>query len=290
MIKYPSRGVSVKELSDVFGSGAFCLLTFYADESYDDTTFCVGGWLHDAERWKVIEEKLAQRVAYESRRSVSKGLASVARFHASDCSNRRNEFVGWSNSRAVQFYKKVVEIVCKHEPDGIAWSCSLHDIKANFPHYKPKISRRVLYLLCLQKCLGEVCRIVRDKYPEERITVIHDWGFNGIAQIAFKSATRDFDKTGRLLTIAPMKWQDCIALQAADLMAYEGSKICFRHRNNISEIRKSFRKILGSGVGLSVGYLDESIFEAAKKKFSVKKMEAVVDSSYDGDAKGEAAQ
>lgn len=282
--------VPLAELGPCFGSEVFCVLTFHADESYDDKTFCVGGWLHHVDWWKVIENKLTERIAYECRRSVVKGLSPISRFHASDCSNRQNEFKNWPKQRSDQFYKKVVEIVCKAEPDGIAWACSFDDIKAHFPHYRPKMRQRTLYLLCMMRCLQEVCRLLDEQYPQERVTVIHDWGFNGVAQFAFNSTLRSHNAYGKLVAISPMRWQDCGALQAADLMAYEGSKLCFRSRNNISEIRKSFRRVLGSKVGLSVGYLDESIFKQAKRQFSKKKMEAVLESSDDANEKDEAAQ
>lgn len=282
--------VPIRDLARVFGCGVIVLLTFHADESYDEKTFCVGGWLHHVDQWKVIEGKLSERVAYENRRSAKKDIQPISRFHASDCSNRKNEFEKWPRGRAVQFYKKVVEIVCKAEPHGIAWSCAFDDIRANFPKYKPKIQQRVLYLLCMSRCLREVCTLASTEYPGEKIAVIHDWGFNGIAQIAYSSALRDNNAVGRLVAMTPMRWQDCVALQSADLMAYEGAKICFRARNNNPEIRKSFRRVLGSKVGLSVGYLNETLFEIAKKQFAKNKMEAVLESTYDANEKAGPAQ
>jgi hypothetical protein len=262
--------VSLGELPQAFKSEVFCVLNFYVDESYDDATFCVGGWVHRVDQWKLIEEKLAQRIEYESRRSVKRGLRPVSRFHAADCSNRQNECEGWSVERSKRFYQKIVEISCKHNPHGIAWSCAPSDLKNRFPDYRPKKANNILYFLCLRKCLDEICRIVADEYPNERVTVFHDWGFNGAAQAAFDATRKHNLSSGVLMTIAPIRWQDCTVLQTADLMAYEGAKAAYRHRNNNLQIRRSFQEILGSKVGLSVGYLDEWMFEYAKNAFALK--------------------
>jgi hypothetical protein len=261
-----ARHITLAELAKVFKSEAFCVLTFYADESYDANTFCVGGWLHSVDSWKDIESKWSQRIEYERRRSIKKNQIPISRFHAADCSTRHGEFEGWSVSRQKLFFRKLIGIICAHEPFGIAWSSSFEDLRTYFPHYKRKVAQRVLYLVCMVQCLRELSRIMGEQYPGERVTIIHDCGFNGVAQKAMEITKKKHDPGKSLLTIAPMEWRDCIALQPADLMAYEGSKVCFRHRNNIPEIRRSFQKILGADVPLSVGYLKESIFELAKKK------------------------
>lgn len=243
------------------------MLAYYADESYDDVTFCVGGWLYDTEGWKRIEAKWKRRIEYEQSRSIKRGEAPISRFHAADCSNRRKEFHGWSVPRQTLFFKKLVGIICDHEVFGIAWGSSFKDLEAYFPDYKRKKSQDVLYYLCMQQCLGDLAGIMYRNYPGERVTVFHDSGFNGTAQLALQKYRRDRPDASRsILTIAPLEWKDSIALQPADLMAYEGSKACFRHRNNVPEMRRSFHRMLGSkDVSLSVGYLDETVFKSARE-------------------------
>lgn len=243
------------------------MLTYYADESYDDVTFCVGGWLYSTEGWKKIENRWKRRIEYEQRRSIKRGEAPISRFHAADCSNRRQEFYGWSVPRQKLFFKKLVGIICDYQVTGIAWGSSFKDLKANFPDYKRKTAQRVLYYLCMQQCLGDLAAIMYKNYPRERVTVFHDSGFNGTAQAALQKYRRDRPEASRsILTIAPLEWSDSIALQPADLMAYEGAKACFRHRSNIPEIRRSMHRLLGSkDVSLSIGYLDESTFKSARE-------------------------
>jgi Protein of unknown function (DUF3800) len=242
------------------------MMAYYADESYDSTTFCVGGWLHDAERWKEVETKWNQRIEYERRQSIKKGQQPISRFHASDCSTRHGEYEGWTVPRQKLFFKKLVEIICEHEPHGIAWGSSFKDLRQSFPHYKQKTAQRLLYFLCMQQCLKELVEIMREHYTGKRVTVIHDFGFNGVAQRAFELIKKRYDPSGTIVTVAPMESKDCVFLQPADFMAYEGSKICFRHRNDNPEIRKSFQKILNAKLPLSVGYLKENIFSDMAKK------------------------
>lgn len=259
--------VSIGELADCFRSKVFCMLAYYADESYDDVTFCVGGWLYDAEGWKKLEARWKRRIEYEQRRSLKRGETPISRFHAADCSNRRGEFSGWSVARQTLFFKKLVGILCGHEVFGIAWGSSFKDQIAHFPHYKRKTAQDVLYYLCMQQCLGDLAGIMYRNYPGERVTVFHDSGFNGTAQLALQKYRRDRPDASRsILTIAPLEWKDSIALQPADLMAYEGSKACFRHRNDVPEMRRSFHRMLGSkDISLSVGYLDETVFKSARE-------------------------
>ncbi|HWH59725.1 MAG TPA: hypothetical protein VN682_19000 [Terriglobales bacterium] len=243
------------------------MMTYYADESYDGVTFCVGGWLYDTDGWKKIERRWNRRIEYEQRRSIKRGETPISRFHAADCSNRRGEFYGWSVLRQTQFFKKLIGIVCDYQVVGIAWGTSFTDLKEHFPDYKQKKAQDVLYYLCMQQCLGDLAGIMYRSYPGERVTVFHDSGFNGTALAALEKYRRDRPDASRsILTIAPLEWKDSIALQPADLMAYEGAKACFRHRSNIQEMRRSLHKLLDSkDVSLSVGYLDESTFKSARE-------------------------
>jgi hypothetical protein len=63
----------------------------------------------------------------------------------------------------------------------------------------------------------DICEIAEKHFPGERISIIHDHGFNGQAQKAF-AGVKHHDNLRSLVTIAPMEWQRCIALQPADLL------------------------------------------------------------------------
>ncbi|HVB87215.1 MAG TPA: hypothetical protein VNK23_11190 [Candidatus Dormibacteraeota bacterium] len=265
------------------------MFTYYTDESYDSKTFCVGGWLYHDDLWKVVEKKWSDRIEYERRRSIKRGETPISRFHAADCSNRRGEFDGWPVDRQKLFFKKLVGIICSSAPTAVAWASSFEDLRSFFPNYKQKTAQRVLYYLCFQKCLRDVLSIMRENYPSERVAVIHDDGFNGTAQAAFNLVRRKFDQNRVIVTVAPMRWQDCTLLQPADMIAYEGSKVCFRYRNNIPQMRRSFQKILGAKLGLSVGYVNQTTFEQAKYPKSQTPEDGRME-SYDANEKDEAAQ
>ena len=81
------------------------MVTFYADEGFDETTMCVAGWLRTSDRWMSLEQQWSQRIEYECHRSMKREQQPISRFHATDCSNRRGEYRDWTvrqNPRAIE--------------------------------------------------------------------------------------------------------------------------------------------------------------------------------------------
>ena len=112
----------------------------------------------------------------------------------------------------------------------------------------------------------EVCEVVDKYFPGECVAVIHDHGFNAQAQKAFEAVHKHHDPQRVLRSIAAMEWKDCIALQAADLIAYESMKASSRYRSNNSEVRRSLRRIIGGGVGLYISHIKPTLFQDMKRK------------------------
>ncbi|HME33453.1 MAG TPA: hypothetical protein VKG65_11920, partial [Terriglobales bacterium] len=63
------------------------MLTAHLDESYNNRTMALGGWLGDDGTWKDIESAWIQRIDFENRVSAKRGLKPISRYHASDCAN-----------------------------------------------------------------------------------------------------------------------------------------------------------------------------------------------------------
>jgi len=225
---------------------------------------CVGGWLHSQERWPIIERRWSERVEYEQRQSSKKGALQISRFHASDCSNYRGEYEGWTASRQKLFFKRLTQIIADSKPWGIAHACAFDDLTSRFPSERKKAQKR-LYRLCMYRCLMDVCQIVENNFPGQPVTVRHDHGFNEQAQKAFLGV-RPHDHLRSLVSTTPMKWRDCIALQPADLIAYESLKACGRHRNNDNQVRRSLQRIVGSHVPLYMSYTKPTLFDHLKEK------------------------
>src|SRR5437762_10419019 len=88
----------------------FFVLTLYLDESYNNRTMCLGGWLADSEKWAAIENAWNERLEYERRISVKKGQIPISRYHASDCASLQSEYRGWSRNRQILFAKRLLQI------------------------------------------------------------------------------------------------------------------------------------------------------------------------------------
>jgi len=97
----------------------FCMLTAYMDESYNNRTMSVGGWLCHEKVWPLLEGEWRTRILYENRISQKKDLKQLSRYHAADCASCVGEFEGWSVGRQIRLTKKLIENYCEAQTSGI---------------------------------------------------------------------------------------------------------------------------------------------------------------------------
>jgi hypothetical protein len=69
--------------------------------------------------------------------------------------------------------------------------------------------------------------------------------------------------------MAPLRWQDCLLLQPADLLAFEGMKRIDGHLRGNSAIRKSFAALLGKKVDIGVAVFTDAYLREIKKRKQV---------------------
>jgi hypothetical protein len=84
------------------------MMTGYLDDSYNNETVVVGGWIAEDEIWKNILVKWDARIDYENRISLIHGLPLIKRYKASDCANRVKDFKDWDVGRQIRFAKRLV--------------------------------------------------------------------------------------------------------------------------------------------------------------------------------------
>jgi hypothetical protein len=73
-----------------------------------------------------------------------------------------------------------------------------------------------------------------------------------------------FSSRGHFTTLAPMGWEDCTPLQAADLLAYENMKDAERRLDNRTR-RKTLELIIEEGdTGFRTSFIDTKNIEAMK--------------------------
>lgn len=265
-------------------SRIFCVLTAYLDESYNNRTFCVGGWLASVSEWSTIEKQWVQRVEYERRKSIEKGFPPISRYHASDCSSLKGEFdvsKGWDVPRQIKFSKKLLAILAKNKPIGIVVGGAVDDYLRHFTSdAKAKQWQSGLYYFSIMVVMDQIAQIVQAYFPREKVTIYYDRGkFSSMADRAFRSLkddTRNADVSRFFVTMGPMGWEDCAPLQVADLLAFEGLKRVDGSLNGNDSIRRSLQALLGAKVDLSVGYFSDKTFQALIEE-KKKELEALMD-------------
>lgn len=251
----------------------FFVFTAYMDESYDPAAMCVGGWLNHEDRWKKIESAWKERIDYENRKSEKKGLPKISRYHASDLENLKGKEYGcWTKDRQVIFTKKLIDILGREKkpldkPIGIGCGVKL---PFGLPTFPPEGVRRYIYKtywaayrLCVITNLLLLSEIMEDFFPREEVAVIHDRGdWNSAAQSAFDSFRASGKKNiASIVTVAPMDWTRCIALQPVDMFAYEGRKSLKAKSRNPRDFRPSLRRIMGHEIPIHAKEITKELLQ-----------------------------
>jgi hypothetical protein len=233
------------------------VLRAYVDESFskDQRVLALGGWLATDDIWDEIEKAWKLRIDYENRVSTKKGFNTISRYHAADMSSLINEFDrtnGWDNERQKRFCKKLIEILTRKRKQPVMG----FSMAVVLDNWKLLFRRRVdaeknVYRFLMMRCANLIGIAMHNQWPNEQVVIFHDHGrFNSAAQLAFTALKapdcqyRDYFKT-----VAPLCWKDCIALQPADLLAYEGQKTAHAGVNSPGDFAPRYRKALQAMLG-----------------------------------------
>jgi len=111
-------------------------------------------------------------------------------------------------------------------------------------------------------------RMLQRHAPDGKIALIHDHTkHNGEIREAFDAMNAETRWVSRkfFTTIAPMKWQDCIQLQAADLIAYETFKLVDSRLYTNREMRRFLKEMIGNKVQMSIKFYDRATIEELRR-------------------------
>jgi hypothetical protein len=242
------------------------LLKFYADESYNNRTFNFGGWMAEESTWAKVEKQWSARIEYERRKH-----GKLERYHASDCASLKRDYEGWTVSEQILHTKKLMGIMTRKRADVVAMSFGL-DMAAMarvFSRHKGDPMEGT-YNICVRKLMMMIHRLVRhaDGY---RVAIIHDHtnGYDGVILNAFNSMMDDpavphFRKL--FTTIAPMRWQDCVPLQPADMIAFDTFKLIDGAIYSTARLRKSLQAMVGQGVRVAAHHFNEAALLELKRR------------------------
>jgi hypothetical protein len=255
------------------------VLVGYMDESYDGLAVpkvfsltclvsSVATWIYFEWDWlKVLEEK--------NKELRSKGRKEISRFHAQDINNFVEEYADWNPEERRVFCEKLTEVFRRNPVHIHGWDIPLQMLVEEIPETKPN-PIGFAYCVLLGELMQQIGETTMTLYKEDVISLHHDTcRYNGSLSDWFDLLLQDqkFAFRNRFTSITPERWQFCVPLQPADLVAYENFKEGMRYQVTDSKEAKRGRTRLSldalinldSVSGRAKGYRQEHILELKEK-------------------------
>jgi hypothetical protein len=228
----------------------------YIDESFDPEKLNV--WAFSCltlmgKDWKEMERIWKLRIDSVNGKLKKQNRPTISRYHASACSGRRKEFQGWELDERDDFVKDLFGVFKRIPTQSICVDMKLDDLCEVFPEFAADrlhgayaVSTNALVEL-LAKDFSRLAGMVGDKVV--RLNLFHDRTANGkydpVILRAFNQTIFGLrpDLKEYFTSITSMCGEDCIALQPADLVAFEAFKQA-EGREEARKIRKSFQALI----------------------------------------------
>jgi hypothetical protein len=220
------------------------VLVGYIDESYDGsavpkvfTLSCLVSdtsmWIHFEWAWlKVLEEK--------NKELRSQGRKESTRFHAQDINNFAEEYKDWNGAERLAFCEQLTDVFKRHPVHIHAWEMPLDVLVEEIPETKPN---PIGFAYCV--LLGDVMKQIGEKtltlYKQDVIQIHHDHCKYDTSLLEWFNLLLNDDKFAfrhRFVSITPQRWDVCVPLQPADLVAYENFKEGMRHVKGSKESKR----------------------------------------------------
>jgi hypothetical protein len=209
----------------------FIVLRGYIDESYEGkspipSVFALGCLIGDEAVWKLFERDWLKCIDDVNLSLRAQDRPEITRFHASDCSSLEGEFRGWSPDEQKDFAAKLFQVFRRHRLDMIGVLVNLRDLVELSPEISPN-PIGFAYVLMLQLLMLKIGDFTLSRAPDALISLFHDHcDYDAPLLESFNHLLSDplFAYANRFTSITPMRWQHCVPLQPADLIAFEHFK------------------------------------------------------------------
>jgi hypothetical protein len=213
----------------------------YFDESYDKDIFTLCCSLSDPVGWGEIERGWKNCLRAKNKSLRNQGRPGLSRYHASHANARDHEFEGWGKEERDELAIQLLATLSRGRAwlTTVSWSLPLREVigKLNIEDdplpfcYSESLKFIMLEMVAqLNDAKTKLKQVKPLKYVlfHERCSYDEDYlrGFNRMMNDPTFSGKELFS------TIAPLGWEDCIALQPADVIAYEAFKDALRMFNN----------------------------------------------------------
>lgn len=220
----------------------------YIDESYnaqDQNLFALSCLTANGKGWSEMERAWRLNLTAVNKKLKKNGRPLIHRYHASDCSGRHGEFEEWTLAERDDFVLGLFGIFKRIPVHVVAYVMELDDLCEVFPEWAKDRLETAYAILpkFIMNTIGDDYRNMAHGAPA-KITLFHDrtggdGKYDPTILRSFNNQITDlnFPYKDYFTTIAPLSWEHCIALQPADLVAFE----CFKEAEAKLEARKSRR-------------------------------------------------
>jgi len=233
----------------------FVLFKGYFDESYDGSAvnlFTLSCLVATGKDWFEIERAWKLQLAAKNKQLKKEGRAPISRYHASECSGRRGDFEGWSHDERDTFVCELFGVIKRSRGvHAVAYDMQLDDVCDVFPEWSKDRLETAYAVLpkFVMWTLGEDFQQMA-RGVSARINLFHDQTggegrYDPTISRAFDGQMADpnFPYKQYFHTISPKRWESCVPLQLADLVAFEWYKEADA-RLEARKTRKSFQALL----------------------------------------------
>ena len=195
------------------------MITLFADESYDDHTYVLGGWLATPTHCRILESEWRKMLGT----LMMPNGSPCQTFHASAIMNQRDEFTGWGKDDAFSAFDKATAVLAERPGRFALWPCA---VASEIPVGLRGADRDAVWLTLFMRFF----LLVLDVMPGARSI---EFVFDKKPEIE-EYARAAYDKvTGAMREQHPdiflkgmdfVKDHDASMLQAADLLIFEWRK------------------------------------------------------------------
>jgi hypothetical protein len=257
--------IPVKELAEAIHpyrlSRRYVLIfTFHCDISYDGSpdgnakgkrhdprTYVFAGFFSSASTWVNVENAWIE---------INKKY-DVPRFHAAHLNSKTYEYQGWDDPRKIEYSAELLDVIHQQGERMYGVTCGMFA-----DEYRAIISdkgRRKMgspYLACFNSCIARVARMMDQPgpgniEPDDKFAVLIDQDDGYLDAIdSFNKMRRnlDFPHRSRLATCTGVNMDELVAMQPADLIAYETFKRLHAQRNGKGEVRHVLKSLMKNNI------------------------------------------
>jgi hypothetical protein len=229
--------------------GTFVLFRGYMDESHDkeNRLFALSCLIATGKDWYEMERAWKLQLAAKNKELKRAGRKLLTRYHASECSTLHGEYEGWDVAEQIEFVKGFFNIFKRTRGvHAVGYVVDLDDLCEVFPEWAKDRLETAYAILpkFVMYTIGDDFHNMAPTAPY-KVTLFHDRtsGYDATILRAFESVKNESKHAEHFTTIAALGWDDCIALQPADLVAFEVFKEA-QGKEAARQRRKSFSALL----------------------------------------------